>query len=100
MLNPTPLERMVDSRGKPYFLPDLPDDMTLDKFRKALADPNLKARAVCLVCLLRNARPDDVFFLVSPGQLREMWSLVEGHLGRRERFWCWLMDSLKELGLA
>jgi len=90
---------MVDNRGRLYFLPDTLD-MTLEKFRKALADPNLEARAVFLACLLRNARSDDVFFLVSPRELREMWSLVEGRLGMREEFWCWLMDSLKELGLA
>ena len=91
---------MVDRRGRLYFLPELAEDMTLQGFRKALADPNLKARAVYLICLLRNARSDDVFFLVSPRELRKMWPLVEGRLGRREKFWCWLMDSLKELGLA
>ena len=99
MLNPTPLERMVDTRGRLYFLPD-ELDMTPERFRKALADPNHAARAVCLICLLRNARSDDVFFLVSPRELREMWSLVEGHLGRREKFWRWLIECLTELGLA
>jgi hypothetical protein len=99
MLNPTPLERMVDGRGRLYFLPD-DLDMTLGKFLKALADPNLEARAVLLASMLRNARPDDVFFLVSPQELREMWSRVEGCLGRQEERWCWLMDCLVELGLA
>jgi len=98
MLNPTPMERMVDERGRPYFLPGL--NMTLEQFQKALADPNPQARAVFLAELLRNARPDDVFFLVSPRELRAMWSLVEGYLGSREDFWSWLLDSLQERGLA
>lgn len=90
---------MVDDEGRLYFLP--PDwNMTFDKFRKALTDSNLKARAPILVHLLRNARSDDVFFLVSPQELREMWSLLEGRLGRQESFWSWIMESLEELGLA
>ncbi|HEX4961704.1 MAG TPA: hypothetical protein VF173_12750 [Thermoanaerobaculia bacterium] len=94
MLNPTPIERMVDAAGRPYFLPGL--SMTLEQFRKALADPNPQARAVFLAELLRNARADDVFFLVSPGEILEMWPLVEDCLGDKKDFWRWLLDELEE----
>jgi hypothetical protein len=43
LLAPTPPDRMVDANGRPYFLWD--EDLTLDKFRVRLVDPDLEVRA-------------------------------------------------------
>jgi hypothetical protein len=44
ILNPTPPERMVDAKGRPYFLWD--DEMTLDQFRARLREPDIEVRAI------------------------------------------------------
>jgi len=99
MLNPTPADQMVDERGHPYFLP--PElDMTLDQYRTAVADPNLGARAFFLAHLLCNARPDDVFFVATPGKIQEAWPQLEPYLGHRKEFWTDLFELLKELELV
>jgi len=43
VLNVTPPERLVDGQNRPYFLWD--SGMTLDQFRKGLADPDVDVRA-------------------------------------------------------
>jgi hypothetical protein len=99
MLNPTPTERLMDESGRPYFLP--PEfDMTLDQYRKALEDPDLRARAVFQAPLLRNARPDDVFFFTAPGAIRETWPLLEPYLGHRKEFWGLLLELFEDLGFV
>jgi len=42
-LAPTPLDRLVDANGRPYFLWD--EDLTLDMFRDRLIDPDPEVRA-------------------------------------------------------
>jgi hypothetical protein len=43
VLSFTPPERLTDARDRPYFLWDC--ELTLDEFRKALADPDPEVRA-------------------------------------------------------
>src|SRR5947208_3697156 len=74
MLNPLPAEQIVDAENCPYFMPEV----TLDRFLKGLNDP--QARPILVVQLLKRARPDDVFSFVSPRELSEMWSQIEGFL--------------------
>jgi hypothetical protein len=69
VLAPTPPERMVDAKGRPYFLWD--EDITLDVFRGRLADPDPEVRAYYLGKLMRQAKPDDVFTFASLRDIRE-----------------------------
>jgi len=98
VLNRTPKERMLDAQGRPYFLWDV--DMSLDRFRELLRDPNLETRAYALGKLLRQAKPDDVFSFVTPAEIRENWARLEGYLGRTREFWRWLLDTWQEQGVA
>ena len=97
-LRPTPLDRLTDAKGRPYFLWD--GDLTLDEFRALLDGDDPAERARMLGKLLREARPDDAFLFVTPDRIREEWPAVQRHLGRRREFWRWLLDSWKELGVA
>ena len=51
MLNPTPLERLVDQKGRPYFPWDC--DMTLEEFRSGLADSSAEVRGYLIGKLMR-----------------------------------------------
>ena len=75
--NPTPPEKLVDDRSRPYFLWDT--DMTLDEFEAKLGDSNPEVRAYFVGKLMRQARPDDVFAFVGLRQIDELWSLLERH---------------------
>lgn len=89
VLAPTPPGRLIDARGRPYFLWD--EDMTLDEFRARLHDSDPAVRAYFLGKLMRQAKPDDVFSFVSLRVLMEQLTLVEPYLGRTKPFWRWLL---------
>lgn len=89
-LNPTPPSSLVDSRGRPYFLWDM--DMTLEEFRREIADPDPGVRAYLVGKIMRQAKPDDVFGFVTVAEIRRLWPLLERYLGRSRRFWTWLLD--------
>lgn len=74
--------------------------MTLDEYRKALKDPNLEARAFFQAPLMRGARPDDVFYFTTPGEIRETWPLLEPYLGNRKEFWLLLLELFEDLGFV
>ena len=84
MLNPTPLERMVDPQGHPYFLWDT--EMTLAEFRNSLEDPDPEVRAYLVGKLMRQAKPDDVFTFVSPQEILKLWPLLDRYLGNSRPF--------------
>ena len=64
--------------------------MTLDEFRRRLADPDPAVRAYMLGKLMRQAKPDDVLGLVTFAEIDEAWDSVEGYLGSSRPFWSWL----------
>jgi len=91
VLAPTPPERIVDAKGRPYFLWD--EDLTLDAFRGRLADPDPEVRAYYLGKLMRQAKPDDVFTFASLREIRELFPFVVRYLGRTRAFWTWVLDQ-------
>ncbi|MFL6264202.1 MAG: hypothetical protein ACJ76Y_31335 [Thermoanaerobaculia bacterium] len=94
MLNPTPLDQMLDGQGRPYFMRNL----TLEQFLKRLNDP--EDRSYLIAQLMREARPDDVFSFLSPRDLLETWPQVEELLGRQRVFWDWLLRIWEDQGLV
>ena len=66
-LAPTPPDRLVDQRGRPYFAWD--EDLTLAEYTARLRDPDPEVRAYFLGKLMRQAKPDDVFTFVTLGEL-------------------------------
>ena len=94
MLNPTPLDQMLDEQGRPYFMREL----TIEKFLKRLNAP--EDRSYLIAQLMRNARPDDVFSFLSPRDLLEAWPQVEELLGKQRAFWEWLLRIWEDQGLV
>ena len=91
MLSPTPAELMVDAEGRPYFLWDC--DMTLEELRRSLQDPDPAVRAYLIGKIMRQAKPDDVFTFVTPGEIRRLWPLLVRYLGKTREFWTWLFEA-------
>jgi hypothetical protein len=98
VLNPTPMTTMLDQQGRPYFLWDC--DMTLERFKELLADPDPELRAYLIGKLMRQAKPDDVFTFVSAREIEQHWPLLERYLGRTREFWTWVFETWKRHGLA
>ncbi|HEY6034788.1 MAG TPA: hypothetical protein VIV58_11025 [Kofleriaceae bacterium] len=92
-LAPTPPARMLDQRGRPYFLWD--EDLTLEEFRERLRDPDLSVRAYFLGKLMRQAKPDDVFTFATVDELEMMMPEVDRYLGKTRAFWHWLLATWK-----
>ena len=57
VLCPTPRERMLDARGRPYFLWDT--DMTLARFEELLREGEQEVRVHLVAKLMRQAKSDD-----------------------------------------
>jgi hypothetical protein len=93
LLCPTPRERMVDASGRPYFLWD--SEMTLERFREVLRDPDGRVRAYYVGKLMRQAKPDDVFEFVTLAEIGALWPELERYLGRTREFWTWLLAEWK-----
>ncbi len=96
MLAATSPDRLIDARGRPYFLWDC--DLTLDQFRQALADRDEAIQAFMIGKLMRQAKPDDVFAFVRPGTIRRLWPKVLPHLGHTRAFWTWLFERWEAIG--
>lgn len=93
ILNPTPMDRLLDAAGRPYFLWDV--EMTLPEFEARLGAEPIEDRAYWLGKLMRQAKPDDVFTFVSPERIAAEWLHVQPHLGRTLPFWLWLLRTWK-----
>jgi hypothetical protein len=90
MLNPTPLDRRLDSRGRPYFLWDV--DWTDERFRQELAAADDDLRVELVAKLMRQAKPDDVFEYVPLSEVHRLWDRVVPRLGAQRPFWVWLIE--------
>jgi hypothetical protein len=90
VLAPTPIDRLTDASGCPYFLWD--DDMSIEAFRAKLRDPDPEVRAYFIGKLMRQAKPDDVFSFVTVREIETQWDLLERYLGKSREFWRWLLD--------
>lgn len=81
----------------PYFLWD--DPMTVGELRDRLRSLSSPERARLLAKILREARDTDVWIFTSPPEVVAQWSRLVRHLGRRRRFWEFLLDSWHRQGL-
>ena len=95
LLAPTPADRLVDAKGRPYFLWD--EDLTLEAFRAQLAHADPEVRAYYLGKLMRQAKPDDVFTFVKLAEITALFPLVTRYLGHTRDFWTWLLGCWKAL---
>jgi hypothetical protein len=98
VLAPTPPDRLVDGRGRLYFLWD--EELTVDQFRTLLDDSDAAVRAYFLGKLMRQAKPDDVFSFVTLDRIEREFPLVERYLGRTRAFWTWLLERWRRPGAS
>jgi len=81
----------------PYFLWDRA--ITVAQLRATLNTPGAHDREALIAHVLREARPDEVWAFVSPGDVAAEWARLAPRLGRRRAFWAWLLEEWRTLGL-
>jgi hypothetical protein len=74
---------------RPYFL--WWTDATVADLHTMLASTDPAQRGYWMGALLREANSRDVWLFVTPAQIREAWSDVLRHLGRRRELWGFLL---------
>ena len=79
---------------RPYFLWD--EDVSIDEFRERLKNGAPDDRTRLLAKLLREARDTDVWLFVSPREVADSLPSVRARLGRRRRFWEFLIDGWRQ----
>lgn len=91
ILSQTPEHLLIDQVGRPYFLWD--SEMSLEDFQAGLADPDPEVRGYLVGKLMRQAKPDDVFYFVTRVEIRELWPHLDRYLGESREFWKWLLEQ-------
>ena len=86
-----------DAAAVPYFLWNEPT--TVAELRRILADRSHPARSVYLARMMREARVRELWKFVSLRDVVEAYPQVRPHLGRRRRFWDFLLERWQALGL-
>ncbi len=87
----------MPARDRPWFLWDV--DVTDAEFRERLRHPDPAIRAQWEGRLLREATFNEIWKYVSLDQVLRDWPYLEKHLGRRRRFWHFLLDGWRQDGL-
>jgi hypothetical protein len=88
---------MACGHARPYFLWD--EDVSIDELRAVLAGPDGPVRDRLLGKMLREARDLDVWSFVRPAEVARVIDRLERRLGRRYRFWKFLIDGWRADGL-
>jgi hypothetical protein len=83
--------------AQPYFIWDLP--LTVADLRRYLAHPDPDTRALWMARVMREARYPDVWRFLSLESILAAWPRIERHLGRRRRFWEFLIAGWRHDGL-
>lgn len=88
---------LSESEKRPYFLWD--EDVSVGELRAALSGDDVEQRRRLLGKMLREARDIDVWRFVSPREVARELPVLGRRLGRRARFWAWLIDGWRRDGL-
>ena len=87
---------LADDR-RPYFLWD--EDVSIAELRAVLGGPDGPARDRLFGKMLREARDLDVWRFVRPSDVAAALDRLRPRLGRRYRFWRFLLDGWRSDGL-
>jgi len=82
---------------RPYFLWD--EDLTVDELRAKLEGDEVAERRRLLGKMLREARDTDVWLFTAPEEVARELPFIARRLGRRARFWSWLIAGWRQDGL-
>ena len=80
---------ITDPTAIPYFLWDEP--MSVAQLKEKLSSASRPERIRLLGKILREARDTDVWKFTNPDEIRQLWSELYLHLGRRRSFWEFLL---------
>lgn len=83
--------------ARPYFFWD--EDLSIAELRERLAGSDSRERTRLLAKLLREARDIDVWKFVTPREVAAALPSIAGRLGRRRRFWEFLIEGWRRDGL-
>jgi len=86
-----------DENAIPYFLEDSP--MTVAELRRQLRTASQPERNQLLGKVLREARTPDVWRFTTPEEVDARFDALAPHLGRRRKFWEFLLGCWREQGL-
>ena len=87
----------IAMRDRPYFLWDL--EVTEATLRERLHHPDARIRAQWQGRVMREARPDEVWAYLTIEEIQRDWEHLERHLGKKRRFWAFLLDGWRADGL-
>jgi len=90
-------ERLDQDDPIPYFLWD--DPIPAGELRRRLAKDPPHERDRLLGKILREARDTDVWYFTTPAEVARRFSALARHLGRRRRFWEFLLTRWYKEGL-
>jgi hypothetical protein len=88
---------LTDPSAVPYFLWDEP--LTVAEFRRRLTAASPAEQIRLLAKLMREARDTDVWKFTSPKDVWRKWPDLSLHLGRRRKFWEFLLARWLKEGL-
>jgi hypothetical protein len=88
---------LTNPSAVPYFLWDEP--LTVAGIRRRLTTASHAEQIRLLARLMREARDTDVWKFTSPKDVWLKWPDISLHLGRRRKFWEFLLDHWLKEGL-
>ncbi len=88
---------LKDQDARPYFLWD--EDVSVGELRSVLRGGSEYDRLRLAGKMLREARDIDVWEFMTPAEVAEILPKVRRRLGRREKFWRFLIDGWRSDGL-
>ncbi|MBI5851361.1 MAG: hypothetical protein HZB39_10110 [Planctomycetes bacterium] len=90
-------EDLDDPHAQPYFIWDVP--ITVRELKDILAGEDDATTALWTARVMREARYPDVWRFLTLDQVVRRHSRAERHLGRRRRFWKFLLEGWRADGL-
>lgn len=88
---------LSDPESVPYFLWDEP--MSVAELRRRLTGGSEAERTRLLAKILREARDTEVWTFTTPEDVQRRWNDLAPRLGRRRRFWEFLLSQWRRHGL-
>ena len=88
---------MTCGERRPYFLWD--EDVSINELRRALSQGPEEERIRLMGKMLREARDIDVWHFVTPAEVARALPALGRRLGRRRRFWEFLIQGWREDGI-
>ena len=86
-----------DPTAQPYFIWDVP--ISVAELRRHLADPDPRDRALWMARVMREARYWDVWRFLRLDDVVSEYDRLKRHLGRKRRFWDFLLKGWRDDGL-